>query len=49
MMKPLNNKYIKILPDYLYAVPCKDIMLLFLLTDKLEQEKPLQWKASNIT
>ena len=47
-MKHLNNKFIKIPLDYLYVVLFKDIMQLYLLMDKQEQEKLLQWKDLNI-
>lgn len=48
MMKPLNNKSIKIPQDYRYVVLYKVIMPLFLLMVKQEQEKHLQWKDLSI-
>jgi hypothetical protein len=48
MINQINNKFIKILQDYQYVVPYKDIMLQFLLMDKQEQEKLIQWKDLDI-
>jgi hypothetical protein len=48
MMKHPNNKFIRILQDYLYVAPSKAIMLLSLLMDKQALEKLLQWKDLNI-
>lgn len=48
MIKQPNNKFIKILPVYLFVVPYKGIMQLSLPMDKQAQEKHIPWKASDI-
>ena len=48
MIKPPNNKFIKILLVYLFVAPYKDIMQLSLPMDKQAQEKHILWKASDI-
>jgi len=48
MIKHLNNKFIKILQDYQFAVLYKVITLQFLHMVKLEREKLIQCKDSDI-
>jgi len=49
MMKPLNNKFTKTLPDYQYAVPFKVTMPLSSHMDRLAQAKPIQCKVLGTT
>ena len=49
MMKPLNNKFMKTLPDYQFVVPFKATMPLYLHMDRLVQAKPTQCKGLDTT